>query len=144
MYFHDHHFKTSNLADINNIRNILHFHFYSNPTNISELQSLIADSIDALNVEFVPNEYAIYIRIKKTGMRKFHGFRQDPNFYYQITPQIFSSFINNHKNEIISLLTNAGVINARESIENLLINRQIMANLCHITCIADNIVIFKL
>ena len=132
MYMQDHHFKTD-LADINNVRYILHTCFYNNLSCITELESLIAGVVETLNIEFEPNEFAIYIRIKKTGMRKFHGFRQDPNFYYQIVPQIFSSFINNHRVEIISLLTSAGDVNAERNVEGLLANQQIMANLCHIT-----------
>lgn len=143
MYVQDHHFKTD-LADVNTIRTILHTNFYSNPSCISELETLIAGTIETLNVEFNPNEFAIYTRIKKTGMRKFHGFRQNPDFYYQIIPQIFATFISNHRSELIYALDNAGVLNATQVVENLLFDQQRLANLCHTTCIADNIVIFKL
>ena len=143
MYFRDHHFKTD-LADVNTIRNILHTNFYSDAFYLTELQALIANTIETLNIEFNPNEFAIYTRIKKTGMRKFNGFRQNPDFYYQIIPQIFSTFIGNHRCELICALDKAGVPNATQSIESLLANPQLLANLCHTTCIADNIVIFKL
>ena len=143
MYFQDHHYKTD-LADVNTIRNALHASIYNNPVYLAELQSLISAALEVLSIEFNPNEFAIYIRIKKTGMRKFHGFRQNPDFYYQIIPNIFASFIANHRCELINTLSNAGVSNAIMIVESLSTNNMILANLCHVTCIADNIVIFKL
>jgi len=143
MYLQDHHYKTD-LADVNTIRTALHTTLYCNPIYLTELQNRIASHLDVLNIEFVPNEFAIYIRIKKTGMRKFHGFRQNPDFYYQITPQIFSGYIANHRSELVNTLSSTGVQNATQVIENLIVNNQRLSNLCHVTCIADNIVIFKL
>ena len=143
MYFQDHHYKTD-LADVNTIRTALHTSIYTNPVYLTELQNLICAALEVLSIEFNPNEFAIYTRIKKTGMRKFHGFRQNPDFYYQITPSIFANFIANHRCELINTLSNAGVPNATMVVESLCTNNQILANLCHVTCIADNIVIFKL
>lgn len=143
MYFQDHHYK-ADLADVNAIRTALHTSIYSNPVYLSELQSLISAALEVLSIEFNPNEFAIYTRIKKTGMRKFHGFRQSPDFYYQIIPHIFAGFISNHRCELINTLSSTGVSNATMVVESLCTNNQILANLCHVTCIADNIVIFKL
>ena len=143
MYFQDHHYKTD-LADVNTIRTALHTTIYSNPVCLIELQNRISEALDVLSIEFNPNEFAIYTRIKKTGMRKFHGFRQNPDFYYQITPQIFSGLIANHRCELINALSSTGIPNATQIIENLTTNTRMLANLCHVTCIADNIVIFKL
>lgn len=143
MYFQDHHYKTD-LADVNAIRTVLHTTIYTNPTYLIELQNRISEALDVLGIEFNPNEFAIYTRIKKTGMRKFHRFRQNPDFYYQIIPQIFSGFIANHRCEIISALSSTGVQNTTMLVESLINNNQILSNLCHVTCIADNIVIFKL
>lgn len=143
MYIHNNYFKTD-LTDLNAIRTILCTHFYSNPLYLTELQNLIAGNLETLNIEYNPNEFSIYVRIKKTAMKKFYRFRHNPDFYYHITPQIFASFIGNHKYEIVSLLNNTGILNADQSVDNLLINKQRLSNLCHITCIADNIIIFKL
>lgn len=143
MYFQDHHYKTD-LADVNTIRTALHTTIYSNPIYMTELQNRISAALEVLSIEFNPNEFAIYTRIKKTGMRRFHGFRQNPDFYYQITPHIFASLIADHRCELINTLSNTGVPNATQVIESLISNHQMLANLCHVTCIADNIVIFKL
>lgn len=143
MYFRDHQYKTD-LADVNTIRTALHTTIYCNPIYITELQNKICETLEVLGIDFNPNEFAIYTRIKKTGMRKFHGFRQSPDFYYQLTPHIFSSLIANHRCELINTLSNAGIPNATQVIEAAISDNHMLANLCHVTCIADNIVIFKL
>ena len=121
-----------------NLRYLMCAHIYGNHNNIIELMESIRKSIDPVSIEFDSGTYAFYIKIKKTNMKRYKGFSNIPEFYYShfIIP-VFFEFISNHYNELLALSDKA-------LLDNTLINQTPLINICHVTCISDNMVIVKL
>ena len=76
-------------------------------------------------------------------MRKNHGFDHNPKYYYQIIPNIFREFVQTNQPAILSVL-NQKYANAQEIRNSLICGDFYLANLCQVSCIADNILIIKL
>ena len=76
-------------------------------------------------------------------MRKIHGFSHNPEFYYQFTSNIFKEFISTHEQKMLQVLKSR-YEDPHQVLNYIYSNPYIMANLCHVTCIADNIIVIKL
>lgn len=125
----------TNLANLNKMRYILFTNFFNRNECIQELTGYISTNIDNLSIDYDAIQYQFIIKIKKTGMRKIRGFHHASEFYYnQIIPNIFRSFIQNHHTELCSFF--GGTI-PEEVYTNL-------SNFCHVSCLADNILVIKL
>lgn len=134
----------TNLVDIQNIRYLLFTNLYGNEAFINSLTGIISRYIDCLNIDYSASNYTYTIKIKKTAMRKNHGFDHNPKYYYQIIPNIFKEFIQINQSAILSVL-NQKYANAQEIMNSLICSDfYCLANLCQISCIADNILIIKL
>lgn len=142
MYIADQNYQTD-LTMINKFRYSLFIHFYNNPTYIDALTKIIARHIDALYVDYDSIRYVFTIKIKKTSMRRIHGFTHNPNFYYPIIIAIFTDFI---KEYISDAYRSIGHQEGEDVsiLEKLFENPSLMANLCHISCISDNIIRIQL
>ena len=133
----------TDLVDVNNMRYLLFTNLYSNANALIKLTEIIAKHIECLSIDYNAFNYTFTVKIKKTAMRRLHGFRHDPNFYYQIIPDIFSEFITANKDTILAALASS-YQNPTEVLNSIYMNKCIMANLCHISCISDNIIVIKL
>lgn len=142
MYINDKSFDT-NLIDVNKVRYLLFTHLYNNPASIDNLTSIIGKYIECLGINYDPNTFTFTIKIKKTAMRRIHGFKQDPSFYYIKIPEIFREFLSANEGVIMPALQQ-DYPNPKDVLNTIYLNYSIMANLCHVSCIADNIVIIKL
>lgn len=133
----------TNMVDIHNIRYLLFKNLYGDNAFIQSLTDAIARNIECLSIDYSASTYTFTIKIKKTAMRKVYGFDHDPNFYYQIVSNIFKEFIQYNEPAVCTVL---GEIypNPKEVLNYLYINYLNMANLCHASCIADNILVIKL
>ena len=145
MHINDRNFPTS-LSGINNIRYCLYMNFYNDSTVIQDLINSIGMHIDCLGIDYDPITYSITIKIKKTAMKKLHGTRFVHNaiFYYDYISRIFSEMFIKNKDRIINILGSCGHQNPIEEFDNIIANNSSLANLCHITCLLDNIVVIKL
>lgn len=143
MFINNKHYQTD-LVDINKIRYLLFTNFYSNANYIVSLTEIINNNIECIGIDYSSMDYTFTIKIKKTAMRKsYHGFRHNPNFYYHNTiSNIFRQFLKTHENEVIRILSTE-FENPNYVLESIY-NNDIMTNLCHITCISDNIIMMKL
>lgn len=142
MFIENKQYKTD-LVDIHNLRYLLFSHLYSNPAFIQNLTDIISRNIECLSVEYSPSKYMFTIKIKKTSMRKFHGFDHNPNFYYQLIPNIFLEFIKTNEQIILECLRER-YDNPIDIINQLYANPYILSNICQVSCIADNILVIKL
>lgn len=134
---------STNMTDINKIRYLLFTNFYNNSMYIEQLKEIINRHIECISVEYSSSDYTFTIKIKKTAMRKLPGFVHNPNYYYHTIPNIFKEFISNNKQSILHVLRMM-YNDPSQVLEQIYDNHFIMANLCHTTCIADNIVVIKL
>ena len=135
---------STNLIDIQNIRYLLFTNLYGNEAYINSLTGIISKHIDCLNIEYSPITYTYTIKIKKTAMRKNHGFDHNPNYYYQIIPNIFREFLQTNQTAIMSVLSQK-YANCQDIMNSLIYSDYYcIANLCQVSCIADNILIIKL
>lgn len=142
MFINNQLFETD-LANMNNIRYLFFIHLYCNSKCIKSLTDIITKHIECLSIDYSQTTYTFTIKIKKTVMRKIHGFKQDPNFYYLSIPNIFMDFIKANEQDVLSALSER-YDNPYTVLDNLYSNPRLMANLCHVSCIADNIVYIKL
>ena len=142
MFIEDKQYKID-LVDINNVRYLLFSNLYSNPVFIQNLSDIIARHIDCLSIEYSPTTYTFTVKIKKTSMRKLHRFYHDPSFYYQMIPGIFMEFIKGNE-QIITKCLRERYDNPEYVIAQLYTNPYNLANLCQVSCIADNILVIKL
>ena len=133
----------TDLTDIQNIRYLLFLNLYGNEAYINSLSEIIAKHIDCLSIDYNNYTYTFTIKIKKTAMRKYHNFDHSPNYYYQIIHNIFKEFINNNI-YIISNILKSKFSNPQEVIDKFNSELYCIENLCHVSCIADNILIIKL
>lgn len=137
-------YRTELLVDTNNIRYALITNLYSNPLYIDSIKEIISRYIECNNIEFNPLDYTFNVKIKKTAMRKNREFRHNPEFYYPIMSNIFMEFISNNSQAIIDSLYPMYGDNANAVLNAICNNHSVIANLCYLTCISDNIVIIKL
>lgn len=142
MFIQDQNFHTEDLVTVADIRYLLFTNFYSNPLYIESLRNIICRHIECLNIEYDPIRYTFTIKIKKTSMRKLNGFNHESNFYHTIIGQIFYEFINTHQTDVIRVLGQK-YENPIKVLERI-VNTPIMANLCLVSCFADNIICLKL
>lgn len=120
------------------LRHTLNSHFYNNQSILVDLIETIRNTIDPVSVEFDILSYSLFIKIKKTAMKKNKGFANTPEFYYNnfIIP-VFSEFIKSHYTDI-AMKTDPDMLTM------VLSNPSVLLNICHITCISDNMLIIKL
>lgn len=137
-------YDTPIMIDINKIRYILITNFYNEPSYIYSIKEIIARYIECNNIEFNLLDYSFNVKIKKTAMRKNREFRHNPEFYYPIVSNIFMEFLSNNRQAIINALY--PIYGDRSSIvlDIICCNHGVIANLCYLTCISDNLVIIKL
>ena len=135
----------TNLVDVNNIRYLLCVNFYSNPNMITNLAEIIRRNIECLSLEFSAEDFSFMIKIKKTAMRKLKGFEHNPSYYYQTIAKIFKEYISNNEQVILhALKCSIPDKDPYMILRYIYDNQDIMANLCHVTCIFDNTLIIKL
>lgn len=143
MFINDKSYST-NLPDTHSIRYILFLKYY-NTVYIEKLKEIISKYIDCLSIDYDSYKYSFIVKIKKTSMRKLHGprFTHQPTSYYPIISEIFFNFINEIKdglkNELMTLNQDPLIVDRLLTSDGTKLN-----NLCHITCISDNILIINL
>lgn len=133
----------TDMLDVHNIRYLLFRYLYGDMSYIQNLSSIIERHIECLNNDYSAAFYTFTIKIKKTAMRKFPGFEHNPNFYYQIISNIFKEFLQSNQNIVIEILKTK-YQEPEAVLNNLYNNYTLMANLCHVSCLADNVLIIKL
>lgn len=143
MFIDNVNYKTD-LTDIQNIRYLLFLNLYGNKVYTDMLLNIISRHIDCLSIDYSPNEYTFTIKIKKTTMRKYHGFDHNPNYYYNTIHNIFKEFINQNSSVIEDILRSNNYSNPKEIINKFNNGIYCIENLCHVSCIADNILVIKL
>ena len=120
------------------LRHDLNHHLYGNQLIILDLMDIIRTTIDPVSIEFDVATYSFFIKIKKTNMKKNKGFTNIPEFYYGnfIIP-VFLEFIQTHYNDIVNL---------RDPFmtDMVISNPSALINICHVTCLSDNMVVVKL
>lgn len=142
MFFDDRQFSTD-LVQVNDVRYVLFTKLYSNMDCIQQLSNIISERIDCLGIEYNPNTFSFVIKIKKTAMRKNFKFSNQPTFYYGLIPDIFMMFIKNNEQAVLDGLKE-NYEDPNSVLAYIYSNPGIMGNLCHVSCISDNIVVFKL
>ena len=133
----------NDLIDINKIRYILFENFYSNFAYLQNLTDLISKHIECLSIDYSSTTFTYTIKIKKTAMRRLYGFKHDPIFYHAKIADIFKEFILSNEYEV-ALLMMKQYDAPYDVLRYLYDNPALLANLCHISCIADNILVVKL
>lgn len=142
MFIENRQYRTDNLSVINDLRRIL-FSLYGNVSNIENLENIISRNIECIDIEFSFCDFSFIVKIKKTAMKKIRGFKHTPEFYYQIISNIFKEFVSSHEQEILQALR-IQYTDPYSVLQILYAHHSIMANLCHVTCIHDNILLIKL
>ena len=123
---------------VSQLRSILNSHIYINQNNILGLIEIIRSSIDPVSVEYDANTNSIFVKIKKTAMKKIKEFDNKPEFYYSnLVVQIFSLFIRAHYGDLIAILN-------KDTLDAALNNPLVLLNICHITCLSDNVFTIQL
>lgn len=136
-----------NLDDINRLRYLLFTNLYSDGRYIEQLLGIIQANIEALDITFDPQFFTITVKIKKTAMRKMPRFKHEPNYYYVPIQNIFKTFIQSNEVLIRTLLSRTlgdDINKAQAYLNYLYLTPVILANLCHVSCMADNILVIKL
>lgn len=142
MFIQNQNFHTDGLVAVTDIRYLLFTNFYNNPVYLESLRNIIAKHIDCLSLDYDPIKYTFIIKIKKTSMKKLNGFSHESNFYHNIIGQIFFEFIETHKQDVIRVLSTK--YQDPMAVLDRIYNTSIMANLCLVSCLADNIICLKL
>ena len=125
----------------NEIRYWLHTSVYSDSSYIKEIVDLISKYVDCLDASYDFINKSITIKIKKTSMKKRHGFRHEPTYYYPIMCQVFRDLFLSHP----SLLDNYTFGHTYMNNSNCIVNDNcVLTNLCFVSCISDNIISIKL
>ena len=145
MFINNIQYPTDMMKYVNCIREILFSTLYRDIAAIKNLENIICKYIDCSNIEFSYSDFSFRIKIKRTSMSRFKLFRfeHNPNFYYKLVPYIFSEFLHDNEYMLISELEKIGTQNPRELLSSIY-NSADMSNLCIITCISDNVLLFKL
>lgn len=125
----------------NQIRYWLHTSVYSDQAYIQELVNLISKYIDCLDASYDAINKSITIKIKKTSMKKRHGFRHEPTYYYPIMCQVFRDLFFNHQSLMDNYIFGHSYMNNSNSLLN---DNCVLTNLCFVSCISDNIISIKL
>lgn len=133
----------TDLVDINNIRYLFFTNIYTNKYYIEKISNIISEFISCLSINFIDNSFSFIIKIKKTAMRKMHGFSNTPTFYYSIIPNIFIKFINENEDIVINCMKTM-YKEPEVIISQLYNNPYVLINLCNVSCIADNVIMIKL
>lgn len=144
MFINNVQYNTDSMKNVNDIRNILFASVYADPSKIEMLKSIISKYISCSSIDFLNGEFSFRIRVKRTNMCKIKGFNHNPYFYYSIVPSIFSEFIRLNDGNIINYLITSGVQSPRSYLDSIYHNSAMMSNLCTISCISDNVLLFKL
>lgn len=136
-----------NLTIINTLRYLLFTNFYSDRNYIDQMLNIIQANIECLDINFDPQFFTVTVKIKKTAMRKMPKFKHEPNYYYMPIQNIFKQFI--QANEVLvrtylSRTLGDDMTAAQSYLNYLYATPSILANLCHVSCMADNILVIKL
>ena len=136
-----------NLTAINTLRYLLFTNFYSDEKYINQLLGIIQANIESLDISFDPQFFTVTVKIKKTAMRKMPKFKHEPNYYYMPIQNIFKTFI--QQNEVLvraylSRTCGDDMAATQAYLNYLYTTPSILANLCHVSCMADNILVIKL
>lgn len=136
-----------NLTSINTLRYLLFTNFYSDRNYIDQMLNIIQTNIECLDINFDPQFFTVTVKIKKTAMRKMPKFKHEPNYYYMPIQNIFKQFI--QANEVLvrtylSRTLGDDMTAAQSYLNYLYATPSILANLCHVSCMADNILVIKL
>jgi|GEM_PF-2225680 len=136
-----------NLTSINTLRYLLFTNFYSDRNYIDQMLNIIQANIECLDINFDPQFFTVTVKIKKTAMRKMPKFKHEPNYYYIPIQNIFKQFI--QANEVLvraylSRTLGNDMTAAQSYLNYLYATPSILANLCHVSCMADNILVIKL
>lgn len=140
----------NDLSIIQSVRNCLFNFIYNDINNINYLQNCIGRYIDCIDIRYDPQRFSFILKIKKTSMKKHNKFKQNSEFYYTLVQNAYLDFFREKKNDIVRAfflgLSNSNQIISGEGVYNdlLLIRPNILWNLFHVSCIADNIVEIKL
>lgn len=136
-----------NLSDINSLRYLLFTNFYSDERYIAQLLNIIQANIESLDISFDQQFFTITVKIKKTAMRKMPKFKHEPNYYYAPIQNIFKTFIQSNEvlvRTILSRNLDNDMGRANAYLNYVYSTPGILANLCHVSCMADNILVIKL
>lgn len=130
-------------------RHVLFTHLYCNPECINTLTELIKSHIDTLDISFDQNDYTFTVNVKKTSMKKMYGskFSHDAIFYYEFIDKIFRDFLNIYKNDVINAFKDCDFPEVPEyAFDHITLGPPYptLANLCHVTCLSDKILVIKL
>lgn len=123
---------------VSQLRCTLNHHFYVNQTILLDLMEVMRSTIDPVSIEFDSMSFSFIVKIKKTNMKKNKGFNNTPEYYYNnfIIP-VFQKFIYSHYADIIRH-TDPNMLN------NVFANPSVLLNICHVTCLSDNVFVIKL
>lgn len=136
---------------VSKLRPLLLSNMYSKDIIIIELIECIRSIMDPMSIDFDISNYSFCIKFKKSAMKKMGiaGMSNMSLFMVQnfqnFIIDIFVSFINNHRQEIESIISDNHLSdNARETVNILLSNRSPLVNICMVTAISDNVFVIKL
>lgn len=122
------------------LRKVLLENFYTNPNCIQRLAIIIGETIECISLEY--KNYIFFLKIKKTSIKKrIKGFNNNSSSYYQDIISIFYKFINENRAAIYSALKKEGCEDLLTQIDN---NNNILASVCNVLCMNDNVVHIKL
>lgn len=121
----------------NQIRYWLYSTYY-NPDTIKFLIDIISKYIDCLDASYDTVSKVILIKIKKTAMKKRHGFKHEPTYYYPIMCSVFSDYLASIDPALIFQIP------VDVDLGYVLANNCILTNLCFVSCISDNVISIKL
>lgn len=93
-------FTNNKIDTIYKLKHILHKYIYSDQNIIASYLDALQQSIDPFNIN-IDSDLNIYIKIKKSNMRKLDGFYHDPSYYYSLVSSIFSQLIINNIDTIL-------------------------------------------
>ena len=142
MFINNNSYNTD-LKEINSLRYVFSMNYIRQNSYTDELCAIIGKHIESLSVDFDIISHRFAIKIKKTTMKRIPGFIHDPNFYYSKVADIFYEFIWSNKDEIYNDLISIGA-NPEDIFKSIEANRNILANICYISCIEDNIIFLNI
>ena len=124
---------------VSSLRSTFNSHLYSDQAIILNLLEIMQRDINPISIEFDAVNYAFFIKIKKTNMNKTKGFNNTPEYYYNnfIIP-VFLEFMNSYRNQILGVGVDPFLF------DMVLNNPSTLLNICHVTCLSDNMVSIKL
>lgn len=135
------------LTNINKLKYVISVAICNSPEMIDQLMSIIKKYIEYLDISFDLSAFAIIVKIKKTAMRKMYKFKHEPSYYYDFTRKIFLEFIQQNEqlilNRLATLDSNNDYVKAKEYLNYVYGSPSILANICHVTCIGDNVLIIN-